>query len=310
MKRVTAILGAIALVLVAVGIRSVVNNGSDNDAKSGGGSSDRPVVACTTDLARVCEALAADGVIAADTPPLDLADAADAATVKDLDGWITWSPASAVANLDNPQSPQWDTAGYVLGSATPALAIRGASDVAMPKGCIGATIKPDCVVRLATEAHAAVGVGDPQSAEGLDRLRSLAPVLVPDGETNPSKDAQTLNDSPPGEQDTATETMHTMIVQGGAFDAVLGPKPLLDRASETSQARDADIRVTPLHTSDRLEVMVVARANQEPLQSVIDARSDKKVKAALAAVGMGAGSGDEADQSQSGKLWQLRDKVG
>jgi ABC-2 type transport system ATP-binding protein len=77
---------------------------------------------------------------------------------------------SEVANLDTQQSGAlWDDAGYVLGSAKPALAIRNALHLQMPKGCIGATISPTCVVRMATPEQLAVGVGDPDTAEGLRR---------------------------------------------------------------------------------------------------------------------------------------------
>ena len=95
-QRVLAIAGAVILVCAAVLVRGAL---ADDDGGSGGGSGTggAPVVACTADLASVCDALAEAGTIAADPPRLDLDGAAQPPAK--LDGWITWEPAPLVVDF-------------------------------------------------------------------------------------------------------------------------------------------------------------------------------------------------------------------
>ncbi|MEO6988806.1 MAG: hypothetical protein ABI239_09165, partial [Aquihabitans sp.] len=79
-ERVLAIFGALALIAFAFVVRSLIVGG-DGGGEGGNGndpvsSDSRPVVACTKDLMAMCDALADEGAIAADPPPVDLGSVA------------------------------------------------------------------------------------------------------------------------------------------------------------------------------------------------------------------------------------------
>jgi len=176
-KRVLAVIGAIALVLAAIALRSLIDDGDD----PGGGRGAAALVVCDPDLRRACEALTDVEVRVQDSAATSAALVAGDA---ELDVWVTSSAWLEVttARLDRTSAP--------LGEAVPlasspiglhALADRAAVLELHCAGgptwrCIG-----DAAGRPWSEiggpsawGSVRIGLPDPDTAVGLATLGAVA----------------------------------------------------------------------------------------------------------------------------------------
>lgn len=305
-ERVLAVLGAVALVAVAVLVRSALR-GDDSGGGGGGSSADRPVAACTAELAAVCEVLVDAGAIAADPPTLELADAA--APPEGVDAWITWAPAPALAGFDaDPQDP---------GAVWPEVAALASEPlaVALVPGPASEACGTDPTWACLAEAAAGssglrIGVGRPTTAEGIARLSPLARALAEDD------DASTLDvgalevllDGPVDGQEALTTGTKT-ITAPGKLDALVGPEASLTSVAGTPQGTQRGIVVaTP---SPEASIAVVVAGRSEVVVARILDRCDDATDA-LAALGLTQACDDasEPDDALAGFLWQVRREVG
>lgn len=103
MKRALAVMGAVVMILVAVLIRSVINDNS-NGSKNGGNSADGPVrILCSTELKEICSSLTEENLASVDVAdPGATVDTLTAGTSADFDAWLTVGPWDRVFedNLD------------------------------------------------------------------------------------------------------------------------------------------------------------------------------------------------------------------
>jgi hypothetical protein len=83
-RRAAAIVGALAMVVLAVAVRQNI----DDDGASDGGGATR-VVICATDLADACAALGDSVEIRVEAPAVTAAALADGTVADDVDAWIT-----------------------------------------------------------------------------------------------------------------------------------------------------------------------------------------------------------------------------
>ncbi|MCU1357314.1 MAG: hypothetical protein JWM89_2732 [Acidimicrobiales bacterium] len=299
----TAILVALALVVGAAYLRSVLHDDqADGNATNHG--SGTPVVACTPDLQPVCDALAAKGAIAAHTPTLDLDRASDPAAIKDLDGWITWDPAPGIADADATDRA-WDQP-LVMGSAPMVLLV---ADNARPASC-RAKVTWGCLAGSAP-TETAIGLGDPRAAEGIVRIAPVATELSTDRDytTLNSNKLQALLSGPlvaVGEDAMAQGT--ALITQNGSLAGVVGPKLLMDRlASGPRAGRATSEPVTPRFDAT---VVLAPRAGGDGIGNLGDCSGRAAADAALRGAGVEPCTGKLAADDLAGFLYQVRKKVG
>ena len=311
-----AVVGAVCLVALALVARSALSgddNGSDGNG-GGGGRGDRPVVACVSDLAEVCRALADRGAIAADPPTLDLDEAA--APDEKIDAWITWDPAPGIANIDGPET--WGEPQVLGGGALTILSNRG--DLATLRSGCGAALTWACVADT-PKSGLAVGVGDGQSAESLARFYPVAASLVPAGEDFTSLTSTQLRavvDSPANGQDRLKAQVKTLLTAPGSLNVVVGPRPGLEAALRTPRGQ-AMVTSAPTPTGDSMTAVIVSRVDTDGSRS--DGSESKGLKAsavlgvdeasqALRAAGVEPGTGSLAPPDRAGELYAVRKKVG
>ncbi|HWJ97550.1 MAG TPA: hypothetical protein VNQ33_05280, partial [Acidimicrobiales bacterium] len=178
-SRGAAVIGAFALIALAIFIRGLLvsDDGGGSDGPKQSSSGGAPVVACTPELLAVCEAMAADGLIADDPPALDLPDAA--APPSDVDAWVTWNPAPQIANYVSSRSGTtsvWSTT-EAFGSAPEVILADGSTATNLAADC-RATTTWACLGGLAPELS--IGVGDPATSEGIARLAPFAQAFAAD----------------------------------------------------------------------------------------------------------------------------------
>jgi hypothetical protein len=305
-KRLGAIVGAVALVVVALVVRGRLagsDGGSGSGRRASGGD---PVVACTPELADVCTALAEAGAIAADPPTLDLADATSPPAA--VEAWITWDPAPAIANFDAP-APVWAQA-EPLGSAPLGLLV-GPDDLA---GACRTTPSWACAID-AGSAGAGLGLGLTDTGEGLARILPVATALSDDRdpETIPGARLRNLVGSPVGGPGTATDLVARRLQQGpAAVGPIVAPLPLAQEAAGTPRGQAASLRaVVPTGAGGDATVVVAARTGSGVDAGPLARRCrDDRVAQALRAVGVEACSGRLAGDDIAGFLYQVREKVG
>ena len=308
-----AVIGAVCLIAVAVLVRSAFAGGDGGGGGgNGSGNGDLPVVACTPDLAAVCDALVADDRIAADPQTLDLADAA--APPPEVDAWITWDPAPAIANIDADQENQpepWSKpvalAGGVLGVLGTAQEIEAA--------CPGGTTWR-CIGEAGIDGTSTIGVGDPTTSEGLVRLGPLAFATAGDPIS-----ADTLAfglgdivDGPVGGQGTAAEMAIDLATRSGSVDLVVGPMALL-RGTAGSAAGTTRKLVAETALNDQpVAVVVAARTEKGASLGDLCAGDSPSIEGtdtarALDALGLDELCTEVPDDSLAGLLWQVRRNV-
>jgi hypothetical protein len=300
-ERILAVLGAVALVALAVLVRGRLIHDGGNGNGPTKAASERPVVACTPDLTRICEALAASGTIAEDPPALDLDRAA--APPDKIDGWITWSPAPDIAELDVRGDAVWGRA-VVLGSAElGVLAVPGTL------GCPG-PVAWSCLAEKATTGTT-VGVGLVTTAEGLARLAPLQPSLARGGDPT-DVDAElgrAILDAPSG-QDDAASMVNRAITQPGALDAVVAPLPAATSAAATPQAEGRKLQALQAVPTQRVAVVLATRTRSGASRTKLDpsgvVKATRRAVPADLLTGLGLSPGGEGPSIDAGALWQLR----
>jgi hypothetical protein len=310
-KRLGAIVGAVALVAIAVLVRGRLAGSDGNGRSPGGGgrSGGDLVVACTPELAEVCAALADAGAIAADPPALDLGGAT--APPDTVDAWLTWDPAPAIANFDAP-APRWDRV-EPLGSA-PLGALIGPDDLG---GACRAAPTWECVAAAGTgQGGTGIGLGATDTAEGLARILPVATALVPDRDPESIEGARlrTLLESPVDGPGTAADLVARRLQRGAAaVGPVVAPVPLAGDAAATPRGREQSLRaVVPTGGGTGAATVVVAARTGASVDTSALARRcrDDAVAAALRAVGVEPCSGTLAGDDIAGFLYQVREKVG
>lgn len=105
MRRLLAVLGAVAIVVAAVVVRGVIDNDDDSSTSGGGRGAGELVVVCATELVEHCRALGDVTVIdeeAARTAGALVATDDDAASGADVDAWITTSAWTEVVASRRP----------------------------------------------------------------------------------------------------------------------------------------------------------------------------------------------------------------
>ena len=307
MKRLLSIVGAVALVAVALIVRGKLNGDSSGSGGIGRPSA-KPVIACTPDLQPVCDALADVGKIAKGTESLDLDGVTEPKTLAKLDGWITWDSIPAVANLlvdsSGGQKPFGASTG--LGSAPLALAFeRGTA------GLDGACVaKWECIAKAAADPQGDVilGTGDGSSAESLVRLYPIASVFAPDGflDLDVSSLKQVI-ESPPGGPGSAT--LDALITSPGSSTAVVANAGAVTAALATPGAQGRKLGQAEPKPSTTVSV-VVAPVGDADVSKVADAfGTDSDARKALNELGLGP-AGKLAPEERAGQLYQVRKKVG
>jgi hypothetical protein len=308
-ERVLAILAAVALVAVAIVARSAL---ADDDGTGPGrkSASGRPVVACTPDLMAVCDALAADGRIAADPPELDLdeAGAPDAA----IDGWITWDPAPAIANFDSgreawvdDRAVAWARLG-VLWPRSVFATLRGACPDGVTWSCIAGSEDPSVTV----------GTGSPDTAEGLARMFPLAAALSDalDPSTLDEQQLAGLLEGPVDGQAAAADMGDALVTFGpGKGSVVVAPIPLAEQLASTPAGRERSLLLLAPAPETGIAVVLSTRQGSDLgalADRILRAEGGSPVGRALAAAGVSGGPGKLADDDVAGFLYQVRKKVG
>lgn len=309
-ERILAIVGAVVLIAVAVFVRGqfIDSNGNGGGkgkrARASGGSAERPVVACTPDLAAICQALVDTGEIADSTPTLDLDRAGDPAVVKDTDGWITWSLAPRIANFIHDRtgtSGPWNAEGVrTLGGS-----YLGIFPSAEAVGLLGADCPQatwSCIAGVDID-QASIAVGDPTTSEGLTRVAPLALALAKDGDpTNLDEGRLRAIVASPQIAPTsaaylapAPDQVQAQAVQGGgAIGIVISP----DRLTQTGTRPAA---VTP---RSAMVVVFSARAGTE--SKWMPSCDREELASALQAVGVTPCAKADTNPDLAGFLFQVR----
>lgn len=304
-ERVLAVVGALALVAAAFVVRSLIVGDDGGGTGDGSSAGSLPVVACTKDLMAVCDALEAEGAIAADPPAVELgSDGAKTATVDDVpvDGWITWDPAPTLANFDGGSKAAWTVDAQAL--STDQLAVIGPNDdiAALQSGC-GLTW--ECIASSGER----VGIGRPTTAQGIARLAPLAAALAEDldPETLDTAAIRTLL----GTKQQPLEAQLKALNQPGFWDLVVGPKTLLDRAAATPQGKNRKLRVGAVEPSATISVVLATSAtSDQDLSGLVTVVRSDALTDARDDTAMTAPPGATIDPALAGFLYQVRDKVG
>ncbi len=306
-KRVVAVVGALALVAAALFVRHALSDRGNGDGGPGagtdGGHGGPPVVACTPDLADICQALADDGVIVTGTRTLDLADAAKQPA--DVDGWITWSPAPIVANYQlDPSGREGWRSPEALRSAPLGLATsdNGRSDLMNASCDLSSPDVGSCLAQAAADGDVSLGVGGGQEAESVARLAFLASDLV-DNSGNADRGAIGAITSGAPSSGTAREQAISQTRPGLGADVVVGPAPLLREIARSEQGQTQGLEVK---TEPEMLSVVVASHGPVDLDKVVEAAGDAKLADRWAGVGLT----DEPPSNRNitadaGKLYQV-----
>jgi hypothetical protein len=304
-----AVIGALVLIVLALTARSFF--GDDDEGGSGskqdGDGGGLPVIACTSDLRSLCDALEADGVIAEDPPALDLSEASQPPT--EIDAWITWNPAPQIANFDAGSTAVWSTPA-VLGSATQAVLTDPTTRAGLPADC-STTPTYECLAGAAPGAS--IGVGEPATSEGIARLAPFALALAPEGDYN-QLDADALDDlvlSPPGGQADATAMAAQLTTQIGSVSMVAGPNDLLLAQTETPRGTQRELLVLSPKPATRLVVVITERVGRSGAADDVICGSDGEETLAPVLVELGIQPCEgKADDALAGFLYQVQKKVG
>lgn len=304
-----AVLGAFVLIVVALFIRGRVVGGSDGGDPGSKRSTGRPTVACTPELQSVCDALAADRAITA-TDPLDLDDASEPDGA--VDAWITWSPAPEIANFGaDPSTPNtvWQKP-TALGSATQAVLVDPGTLDDLTDVCRDHT-SWSCLAAAAPDLS--IGVGDPNTAEGIARLAPFAQALTVDDDPE-QLDVDGVRGvviSPTTGQASAAELADRLTTQVGSLSMVAGPNDLLLEQTKTSQGRQRGLQLLTPSPAYRLVVVIAERTGRDGSADRLDCAggAPDPLGPALAEVGVQPCEGT-ASAALAGLLFQVQKKVG
>lgn len=302
-----AVVGAIALVAVALVVRAQLSGDDDGGRASEGG---RPAVACTPDLTAVCAALADEGRIAEDPLVLELSSAAE--PPPGIDAWITWDPAPGIANIDadvaGVRAP-WDLEQAVpVGAAPLSIATTGGIDQP-PGGCVSSELTWACFGTPRSEDYS-LGVGDPTTADGLARLYPIAASLV---DTDAGEDFRSLTatdlaeiiDSPAdGQAGRFPDQFQTLLTRPGTLTFLVGPSVAFTRATNAPKTLEPE-PVT------KIVAVIAGRTGRalssEDLRQLVEG---DEVGEAIQGVGLIPRDGDLAPASRAGDLFAVREAAG
>lgn len=160
MKRVVAVVAAVGMIVGALWLRGRIDDGGDGSG--GGGGSDRAAtVVCVTELAAVCEA------VAADRPELEVRvedeavteRALVAGTAADVDAWLTLAPFAQVVNEERRRVggfPVLDEPGDVLAWSPLVLAVWTDRQAVLTERC-GGEISWRCIGEVSGQAWSELG---------------------------------------------------------------------------------------------------------------------------------------------------------
>lgn len=305
-----AVIAAFVLIALAIFVRGLLVDDDEGGATKGDKGDDGgslPVVACTPDLASVCDALAADGKVAEEPPSLDLSGAAQPPS--EVDAWITWSPAPEIANFAAGQPKVWEEP-EVLGSAREAVLIDEASARELAASCRS---EPTWSCLAAAAPGLAIGVGDPATAEGIARLAPLARTFTTDDDYT-ALDTEALRDliaSPSAGQADAATQAGLLATRPGALAMATGANDLLAAQTRTPQGEQRGLRVLSPAPATRLVVVLAERAGRDGSADGLDCEPDPPdaLAESLDALGLQPCEGD-ADAALAGFLFQVQRKVG
>jgi hypothetical protein len=308
-SRGAAVIAAFVLIALAVFIRGKVVGGDGDGGSDGPKRSDdeAPVVACTPDLIEVCDALAEAGRISSPAPELDL-DGASAPDTE-IDGWITWNPAPAIANFDAGDPAVWGTP-TVFGAALEAVLVDATTDGEIQAGC---RTDPtwSCLAELSPGLT--FGVGDPATAEGIARLAPFAQAFSEDDDyaTLDTARLRELVDGPDAQ--ASAVTMARQMAQPGFVSMTAGPADLLEQQAATPQGTQRGLRVLAPDPVNGLTVVLAPRAGREDdldgLGCSDGGELPEGAAPALADLGVAPCTGRTTD-ALAGFLFQVQKKVG
>ncbi|WP_421119319.1 hypothetical protein ACE2AJ_18455 [Aquihabitans daechungensis] len=310
-SRGAAVIGAFVLIALAIFVRGLlVDDDGGGGGSNGPGKDDDgpPVVACTPELMAVCDALAAEGDIsdtkaARKVRTLDLEGAS--APDSKIDGWITWDPAPQIANFDAGQNEVW-AESEALGSARLAALLDPATADALTAACRRDTVWA-CVAE-APVAGLTIGVGEPDTAEGLSRLYPLAAALTADLDAQ-ALDANDLRDLVKGPTSQAdAETMARSATQPGQVSIVVGPEVVLGRIGSSAQGQNRKLRTSVAKPKTTATIVIAPRSGRD-VGDLADACEDDDVAEALRAAGVEPCSDDRDDVDRAGFLYLVREKA-
>lgn len=306
-ERILAIVGAVALVVVAVVVRGQL--AGDDDGSTGGGSGGggrRPVVACSAGLDAVCDALAAEGLVAADPLTFDLGSTGATTGVVDdveVDAWITWNPAGAIANFDAADDTGAEVWGDPVAVASSPLAMLTTTDEVF-SACADAERTWSCVLE-GGETNA-IAVGAPATIDGLLRVHPLADSLVGPDDAIADVDLlqvtlllENLGRAP---MSFAAE-LRQYLAARGTYQAIIGPA-----AGLRLKDRNVTVPVEPAGGAPTMALVVTPRVGAST-GWVDRAFSQPAVEAAVRAVGVDPGSATLAGTPDAGQLHALRERL-
>lgn len=170
MKRLAAVVLAVGMIVGAVFLRQRIDGG-DGGGSDGGGTF---ALRCATELAQVCDALAADRddlAVTIEDPgtTADTLSALEAGTAPDFDAWLVDGPWPEIvadnrsfAGLDD---PVLGTSSAVL-ARSPAVIVSQRARVAALETACGGTISWTCVGQQAATTER-VGLPTPERGDGL-----------------------------------------------------------------------------------------------------------------------------------------------
>lgn len=304
-QRILAIIGAVALVGVALVLRGVLADDDTGGAGGSGGGSNGalPVVACSPGLQVICETLADEGYVDPAVVSFDLGSPASTTGVledEQVDAWITWDPAGPISNFDAEDGePVWAEA-VPVGSSPLAI---GAKAPLEGDGCAGPTTW-SCVVNQVGEQGAAVAVGRPDRIDGLVRLHPVAMATLDDDDLIEDIDAALLDSIVSSSTQTPgpfASELSAFAVRTGAYELIVGPAVAL-------RERDVATVVTP--AGDDVMTLVVTPRTDGSTTWIERAFDDDAVREAVRAAGVEPGTGTLADETRAGELYALRQEIG
>ena len=295
-----AVAGAVCLVALALVVRAAIVGGDDEtdhpDQQRAGGLA---VVACTPDLAEICDALAAAGAIAPAPPALELGDDVDA----EIDGWITWDPAPRVAGYAvgrrSDPSAAWPAVSPIATGRLGVLGIEGDLDEAC-----GAATTWQCLAAAVDDGWS-LGVGRPSTSEGLARLRSVAAART-DRDLDRIRDLVPVIESPPDGQSTTAAMARSLLTKPGSVDFVVGAAGLLERQAASTRADERGIVALVPDGSPSAAIVLAWRDADGDATAVCDALDDEAVVEAMAGAGTtGTCTADLMADDEAGFLYQV-----
>lgn len=301
MKRVLALVAAVAMVVGAFVVRSKVidDSKSGSSRRSGTPSSGtRLTIACAPELTDVCDAVQG-GDIRVLSKPLDVHDAAAAAP--NIDAWLTYGPAPAIVNADAADQQKVYEAGTVVASARLAVVAPDDRVAALNKYCRAAKLTWSCLVRAAGLSWSAVapndarlqgtvkvGVGNPSSALGSILTGPLA--LATANQSDPGIDdidskavervVSSVDQAPPDDELT------DLTIQGpAAFSAVVAPEGSARRAAASTRGQGLGLVVIYPEPVATTVVVLAAPSGRQVPQAVTDAFNGPGARRALLSAG-------------------------